>query len=200
MTYHNLLIVNRKTARLFHLALVAAVFYPRRMLGLEPGTVRLTPYDPAWPGLFGDEAKRLREALGSNCLRVEHIGSTAVPGLSSKPILDIAVEVLSMANIAVLVDVLAAIGYESKGEFGLPGRQFFAKGLPVTHHVHVVEKGCPYMASWILFREALRGDEQLRREYVACKTRLAAEHPGNRDAYTTGKNPFVESILKARRG
>ena len=169
-------------------------------LGLSSGEVRLVPYDPGWPAAFAAERERLRAALGARLTGIEHIGSTAVPGLPAKPILDLALAVESAAQLPALAAGLAGLGYRVWGEHGLPGRQFFSRGEPVTHHVHAVVGGSPHWAIWLRFRDRLRADAVDRTAYAACKRQLAAVHPRDRAAYTKGKDELVTAILARAAG
>jgi GrpB-like predicted nucleotidyltransferase (UPF0157 family) len=165
------------------------------MLGVAQGTVRLEEYDPRWPELAGRELQRVGAALGPLVQRIEHIGSTAVPGLPAKPILDLALEVESADQLPALAIGLAGLGYRAWGEHGLPGRQFFSRGEPVTHHVHAVVGGSPHWAVWLRFRDRLRADAADRAAYAACKRQLARAHPDDRRSYTRGKDDLVTAIL-----
>ena len=167
-------------------------------LGLRSGEVRLVPYDDAWPACFVRERAQLAAALGPLAGAIEHIGSTAVPGLPAKPVLDIAIQVTTFRDLPAIAKALASAGYESKGEYGLPGRQFFTRGDPVTHHVHVVEAGSPHWAEWKGLRDHLRANAADREAYAAAKRDLAARFARDRASYTMGKNPIMQA-LRARR-
>lgn len=169
------------------------------MLGVAQGTVRLEEYDPRWPELAAREMQRVGAALGPLVQRIEHIGSTAVPGLPAKPILDLALVVGAADQLPALAVGLAGLGYRAWGEHGLPGRQFFSLGEPVTHHVHAVVGGSPHWAVWLRFRDRLRADAADRAAYAACKRQLARAHPDDRRSYTRGKDDLVTAIL-ARAG
>ena len=165
------------------------------MLGMREGEVRLAEHDPAWAGCFRRERLRLRRALGPRLLAIEHIGSTAVPDLPAKPIIDIALRVRRLRDLASLMRTLAALGYRHLGEHGLPGRQFFVRGEPVTHHLHVVAVRSPHWAVWLRFRDRLRADPAARALYAAGKRQLARRFATRRAAYTRGKTPLVRRLL-----
>ena len=154
--------------------------------------VDVVPYDEAWPQRFAEEAERIREALGGAALAVEHVGSTSVPGLSAKPIVDVAVAVERFD----LLDVgaLEGLGYRyvPEHEDELPDRRHFSKA---GFHVHVYERDHPQFLDYLRFRDRLRSDPEARREYDALKLRLAAEHAGDRERYQDEKKPFVEGLL-----
>jgi GrpB-like predicted nucleotidyltransferase (UPF0157 family) len=170
-------------------------------LGLESRTVRVVPYDTRWPAIFRAEAARLTEAVavaGLPALILEHVGSTAVPGLAAKPILDVAAGRRREIPADVYVPVLEAAGYVYRGNSGLPGREFFRRGDPRSHHLHLVECGGWHWQRYLGFRDALRADVTLRDAYAALKHELAARYPHDREAYIEGKTTFVESVVDAQ--
>jgi GrpB-like predicted nucleotidyltransferase (UPF0157 family) len=147
--------------------------------------------------MFAEEETQLRHAIGARAVAIEHVGSTAVCGLSAKPIIDIAVAVREIADAAKCVAQLEGIGYKSRGERGIPGRQYFTKGDPRTHHLHMVESGGDLWRNHLLFRDYLRQRPEVAKEYENLKTELARKHTENREAYTEGKAAFIEGVLKA---
>lgn len=161
------------------------------MPGLKENLVAISAYDPQWPGLFAREQARLAGALGPLATAIEHIGSTAVEGFPAKPIIDIAITTESFARLPSLVGVMEGAGYRHKGEFGLPGRHFFTRGDPVLYHVHVVERQSALWRQWLGFRDALRNDAALRRDYSRLKRKLAEKFPKDRPAYTAAKGDFI---------
>jgi GrpB-like predicted nucleotidyltransferase (UPF0157 family) len=166
------------------------------MIGLHRGTVRLLPHSELWHQLYAEEETRLRNAIGGQVVAIEHVGSTAICGLSAKPIIDIAVAVREIADAEKCVTQLEGIGYESRGELGIPGRQYFTKGDPRTHHLHMVEVGSDLWRSHLLFRDYLRQHPEVAKEYENLKTELARKHAENREAYTEGKAAFIEGVLR----
>lgn len=174
--------------------------YSSGMTGLRDNVVRLAPHDERWAAGFDAESLRLRAALGDLALRIEHIGSTAVPGLEAKPITDIAIMTPSFAALARIVAGMEDAGYRHKGEYGLPGRQFFTTGDPVRFHVHVVEKGSDHWPRWIRFRDALRNNAELRRAYLALKRELAQKFAHDRPGYTQAKSAFIAHFLGDAQG
>jgi GrpB-like predicted nucleotidyltransferase (UPF0157 family) len=170
------------------------------MIGLQTGTVKLSAYSRQWGVRFASESRRLSRQLGSARHRIEHIGSTAVPGLEAKPIIDIAVMIPSFRQLTVWIRRFEKAGYLYKGEYGLPGRHFFTRGAPVTHHLHLVEKGSLHWDNWILFRDYLRSHPAEAERYRLYKKKLAERFVNNRDSYTRAKTPFVTRMLaRARR-
>jgi GrpB-like predicted nucleotidyltransferase (UPF0157 family) len=147
--------------------------------------------------MFAQEEARLRAALGGTVAAVEHVGSTAICGISAKPVIDIAAAVLEIADAARWVAPLEGLGYEYRGEHGLPGRHYFTRGEPRTHHLHVVELGGKFWRDHLLFRDHLRRHPHVAKEYEDLKKRLAGEYPENRGAYTDGKAAFIRGVLEA---
>lgn len=168
--------------------------------------IRLVPHDPAWPARFEAEAARLRVALGARALRVEHVGSTAVPGLAAKPVIDIQVSVPALDRFADDAAALAMLGYlhVSLGDFDAV-YPFFQKPerWPSTHHVHLCAAGSDEERRHLAFRDALRADPALAAGYAALKAELARRHGGatlaERERYSLGKTEFVCAAL-ARAG
>ena len=131
-------------------------------------------------------------------LAVEHVGSTAVPGLAAKPIIDILVRLRSLQDAAGVIPPLEGLGYEylPEREIETPERRFLArpKTKPRTHHIHMVEVGSDFSERHLLFRDYLRAHPDAAREYEDLKRALAAQFRENREAYTEGKTPFVRRI------
>lgn len=171
-------------------------------LGLESKMVRVVPYDARWPGLYRAEAERVARAVaeaGLPPLALEHVGSTAVPGLAAKPVLDLAGGREREARAAAYRPVLEGLGYVYRGDGGLPGRDFFRRGEPRSHHLHLVERGGAHWRRYLGLREALRADPALREAYASLKRELAVRYARDREAYTEGKSAFVDDAL-ARAG
>jgi GrpB-like predicted nucleotidyltransferase (UPF0157 family) len=168
-------------------------------LGLESKTVRVVPYDARWPALFEVEAAQIAAAVGTAglpALALEHVGSTAIPGLAAKPILDVAAGWPAGAGPATYVATLESLGYVYRGDGGLPGREFFRRGALRSHHLHLVEHDGVHWSRYLRFRDALRADPGLRDGYGDLKRALAAEYPRDREAYNAGKTEFVERVLR----
>jgi GrpB-like predicted nucleotidyltransferase (UPF0157 family) len=163
--------------------------------------VIVAPPDPAWPVRYRIEAQLLRVVLAEIDPGVEHIGSTAVPGLAAKPIIDILVGVPSFELFAPYAHRLAAYGYEyvAGQERLIPDRRFFKRVVAGvrTHHLHVVERDGELWMRYLGFRDALRADPALARRYAQLKQALAERHAEDREAYTAGKTNFVECVLAA---
>lgn len=160
--------------------------------------------DPRWPELYAQEAGRVRAALPPGLVTsVEHVGSTAVPGLAAKPIIDLMVGVTSLADGERATPALEALGYEAQGEFGIPGRLFFEKrgaGTVRTHHLHMAEPGGEFWTEELLFRDYLRAHPEEARQYEQLKRGMAQRFRHQRAAYTASKGDYIQAVLeKARR-
>ena len=165
------------------------------MIGLTAGTVRLSHYSKLWQKHFHAEERRLRRHTGQSKLILEHIGSTAIPGLDAKPIIDMAMMLPTLRRLPFWVKNMEMAGYTYKGEYGLPGRHFFTRGNPVTHHLHLVAKGSEHWSRWILFRDYLRNHLDEAEKYNRFKKQLALKYANNRDAYTQAKTPLINQVL-----
>ncbi|ELZ74311.1 GrpB family protein [Haloferax larsenii] len=166
-------------------------------LGLARGTVELVEYDPAWREAYESEVARLRPRLGESVLGFEHVGSTSVPGLAAKPIVDMLVLVSDLDATEDVARVLSDAGYEERPNDDVPDRRFFARGPPScrTHYLSVTERGSDCHREQVAFRDALRGNRPLAAAYEELKRGLASVHPDDRDVYTEAKSSFVQSVL-----
>ncbi len=170
---------------------------------LEPqATIELVSSDAAWPAKF--EAERsLLEGILSPWLagRIEHIGSTAVPGLAAKPVIDVMAPVQSLEASRAAIEAATAAGYVYF-PYKPDEMHWFCKPSPAhrTHHLHLVPFGSPLWQQRLAFRDALRADPALAAEYAALKARLATEFRRDREAYTEGKTPFISRVLAHPRG
>lgn len=168
-------------------------------IGLKSGTVKLSRYSATWAQRYRQEQVRLRRMTGKSRYCLEHIGSTAVPGLDAKPIIDMAMRIPSFKRLPLWISRLEKAGYVYKGEYGLSGRHFFVKGSPVTHHLHLVTPACKHWDRWMLFRDFLRANPVEATRYNKAKQALSRKYPNNRDAYTRAKTPVITRLL-ARAG
>lgn len=157
-------------------------------------SVVVVEYDPAWPRLYEAESERIQTALGDALVAVEHIGSTAVPGVAAKPVIDVLAGLRTLDLTRAQLEAMASIGYEYLGEYGIPGRLFFRKGRPRSHHVHAVLLASDLWERHLAFRDYLRARVDEAHSYAAFKRRLASEVEGNRDRYTAGKDTFAAGI------
>jgi GrpB-like predicted nucleotidyltransferase (UPF0157 family) len=170
------------------------------MLGLREDIVKLLPYTPQWKRLFEAEKARLQNALGHYIVDVQHIGSTAIPGIVAKPIIDMSVGVVNFEEAFICIAPLQRLGYEYLGENGIPRRHYFRRGYPKhTHHLHMVEITSEDRQRTVLFRDYLCQHPEAAQQYAILKLGLAAQYPTNRPAYIQGKAPFIERILAQAR-
>jgi len=168
------------------------------VLGLAQ--VRLREPTPLWGGLYRDEERRLRKALGPALLAVEHYGSTSIGGIKAKPIIDILAGIKRLEDGPTLIKPLAVLGYDYAGDTVVPGHHIFGRGEDDrgeerTHLLHVVEYGSSIWAEALCFRDALRADAGLAREYEALKITLSEKYAERRADYTAAKASFIESVL-----
>jgi len=165
--------------------------------------VEIVPYDPVWVSLFDTEAARLRAALDPGLVAgIEHFGSTAVPGLAAKPIIDILVAVTSLATaMATMVEPIKALGYAYWAENPKPDRMFFVKGMPPygerrTHHVHITQPDGEMWRRRLPFRDYLRANPDEARRYETLKRDLATRFPADRERYTDAKSEYLEEAYR----
>ncbi|HTF34035.1 MAG TPA: GrpB family protein [Myxococcota bacterium] len=164
--------------------------------------LEITRYDPAWPSMFSAERDRLAAALGRLALRVDHNGSTAVPGLSAKPIIDIQISVLRLQPIEAYARQLTGLGYVHVPHPDDSFCLFFHRPAvwPHTHHVHVVEAGGVEERRTLAFRDYLREHPEAAREYEDLKRQLASQHSAAdflaRQAYARAKTQFIAYVIE----
>jgi GrpB-like predicted nucleotidyltransferase (UPF0157 family) len=166
------------------------------LLGLQRGTVTLSPHRKEWHQIFNEEQSRILHAIGEHVAAIEHVGSTAICGIVAKPILDVMVGIPTFEDGEKCVAALDKLGYEYKGQNGVPGRHFFGKGAPRTHHLHMVAVDSDFWKHHLLFRDYLISNRQVAEEYNNLKIELAARFPRDREAYTNGKESFVKRVLR----
>jgi GrpB-like predicted nucleotidyltransferase (UPF0157 family) len=157
--------------------------------------IQVVPHDPAWRGQFENEAERIAAALGENVVRLHHIGSTAIPGIWAKPIIDMLLEVRQIARLDDRRSALEALGYEGLGEFGIPGRRYFRKNDAAgvrTHQIHAFAAGSPQVERHLAFRDYMIAHHTAAQAYSALKQKLALAHPHDLAAYMEGKDAFIK--------
>lgn len=155
--------------------------------------LKVIEYDPAWPDLFACESALIKDTLDNVIIRIHHIGSTAVQGLPAKPIIDILAEVTELALLDALSDNMIAIGYEPKGEFGIPGRRYFQKGgNEHTHHIHAFVSGDFNVTRHISFRDYLRSNPVVARAYGELKKNIAMTCNNDIEIYCDKKRHFIK--------
>jgi GrpB-like predicted nucleotidyltransferase (UPF0157 family) len=162
---------------------------------LDPA-IRIVEYDSEWPIAASQELGRIREAVGPAAVRLEHVGSTSVPGLAAKPILDLQLSVASIEPTAAYADPLEDLGYLFAPDPGSPDLHFFGKPSerPRSHHVHVCEAGSEQEFRHLAVRDFLRTDSAEVARYAALKREIAAKHPQDRLAYIDAKEEYLTEL------
>lgn len=168
------------------------------ILGLENGQVVLVPSNSSWSAAFEREASDLKLVMKGRQVGIEHVGSTSIPGIRAKPILDIMFGAANLTDGLDLATVLAELKYEIRPNAGLPAEHVFAKGAPRTHLLHVVEYDGEVWQQKLAFRDALREDHQLALAYERLKVELSLRFAADRAAYTDGKTEFVRGVVASR--
>lgn len=161
------------------------------------GPIIIEEYNPLWPQQFQKVRERIAPALGELAAAIEHIGSTAVPGLAAKPIVDVDVLLKNSDDLPLAITKLAALGYQHQGDLGIPGREAFkAPYHDVPQHLYVCCAGSQEFARHITFRDYLRTHPGDAAAYATLKRKLARESQFDRDAYTKAKSDFIAGILR----
>ncbi|MFZ2961115.1 MAG: GNAT family N-acetyltransferase [Candidatus Ozemobacteraceae bacterium] len=159
--------------------------------------IEVVDYNFQWPEEFQKEAQKILVALAKEIIRIHHIGSTAVPGLKAKPVIDILLEVKDVNALDEYDPKMKEIGYIPKGEYGIHGRRFYLKGLyERTHHIHAFNIGSPDVERHIAFRDYLIAHPLVAKEYGDLKARCADECDSDSEKYCDGKHEFVRSNEK----
>jgi GrpB-like predicted nucleotidyltransferase (UPF0157 family) len=163
--------------------------------------VVLEPYSPQWPALFESVRQELDGAFGGLALGIEHVGSTSIPGLAAKPIVDVLLGAASLADIESRFNALARLGYEYIPQFEaeLPLRRFFKRRTPPERacHLHAVTLGSDFWRDQLVFRDTLRANPALAAEYGALKQHLAVQFRDDASRYTDAKSPFIRGVVAA---
>ena len=153
--------------------------------------IEVVPYDPNWPTIFATEAAKIKKALGNNCIAIHHVGSTSVPGLAAKPIIDIVPVVRDILALDQNTSGMEALGYEAKGEYGMLFRRYFQKK---GFNVHIFEQSSAEIDGHVLFRNWMREHADDREHYATLKQDLALLYPNDIYQYVFGKDAFVKTI------
>jgi GrpB-like predicted nucleotidyltransferase (UPF0157 family) len=169
-----------------------------KYMGLPYNVVKLEVYNPDWPKQFEQEKEEILSVVKNSSIAICHIGSTSIPNMTAKPIIDIMVGVDNNNEYDSTTKSLISIGYHCLGECGRPDRIFFVKGSPDnnTHHLHLVTKGSSYWVENLAFREYLRQNSKAANEYQALKIDLAHKYRDNRTMYRIAKSYFIDEILQ----
>ena len=163
-----------------------------------PQHITVLNYDPEWPLKYERERKAIAEILDGNGISIYHIGSTSVPGLAAKPIIDMMAVVRSLEKVDDARGKFSELGYEYLGEFGIAGRRYFRKGGDErTHQIHIFQADdWNNIERHLAFRDYMRTHEKERAEYAEIKTALAQRFPYDIDGYCDGKDAFVREMEK----
>jgi GrpB-like predicted nucleotidyltransferase (UPF0157 family) len=162
----------------------------------EQREIRVVPCDPGWPERFREEAASIASVFGGELLSIHHIGSTSIPGMSAKPIIDIMPVVRDISKVEISNERMIENGYTPMGEYGITGRRFFIKDPGVrTHHVHTYQADNPEVKWHLDFRDYLIAHEDDARQYAQLKATLAEQHRFDLEAYTQGKARFIKGVL-----
>ncbi|MES1025410.1 GrpB family protein [Gloeocapsa sp. BRSZ] len=159
--------------------------------------VEVVPHNPQWQDAFVKEKQYILQALGNNVVAIHHIGSTAIPHIYAKPIIDLLVEVKEIAKTDQCNLSMVALGYEAMGEFGIPSRRYFRKNNAAgirTHHVHTFEVGEPEVEKHLAFRDYMIAHLEDAQEYSKLKRELARKYPYDIDSYMDGKHGFIQAM------
>lgn len=163
--------------------------------------IYIAEYDPLWIDKFNEEAKKLKPIFGDLRIQIHHIGSTSIPNMPAKPIIDIMPIVTDIHKVDFLNAELLTLGYEAKGENNIPGRRYFRKGgnLHRSHHLHVYELNNIEVNKHLDFRDYLIAHPKIATAYAELKRTVAAAHPHDIFGYMDGKHAFIrETITKAK--
>ena len=168
------------------------------MLGLDKNKVILVPYSKDWTEEFQAEKKRLHALLGDTALAIEHVGSTAIPGISAKPILDVAVAVKTTDVLKDLIPILSDNGYDVMDAIETKGEIVARKGPPEarTHYVHVEVIDSVFWNNHIVFRDYLLAHPEVVKEYEQLKQKMFEKYKDDRKKYTAAKKQFIQSVLE----
>lgn len=170
-------------------------------MGLNRLCVELEEYNERWKEEFEKEKKLLKEVLKEDAIEIEHVGSTAIPGLKAKPIIDIAIAVKELDVALKYAETLEKKGYHFRGNAGVEGRYFFAKGPEDnrTHYLHIEPINSSNWETHVLYKRYLLEHPEVIREYEKLKEELAEKFENDRKQYTAGKNEFIQNILEKAR-
>jgi len=167
-----------------------------------PEPIVIVDYDPEWPRRYEALRARIAPIVGDLAAEIVHLGSTSVPGLAAKPVIDLNIQLRSSNDLPAVIERLAGLGYRHEGDLGIPGRETFATPPSYSvhdHHLYVCAPDWAGHADQIAFRDYLRAHPTTARAYARLKRSLAARHRDNRGAYANAKAGFVAAVLKRAR-
>jgi GrpB-like predicted nucleotidyltransferase (UPF0157 family) len=157
--------------------------------------VGVVSYNLNWKKMYEEESEKIRNVLGDIIIDIHHIGSTAIPGIKAKPVIDVLIEVKDIEGVAQHNHKMKELGYEAMGEYGIPKRRFFRKGgNNRTHHIHIFQVGNEEIERHINFKEYLIAHPDKAREYSKLKEELVNKYTYDVENYTNGKNDFIKEI------
>ena len=167
----------------------------RKVLKTDKRRVELISYDSNWKDMYKEESEKIKDVLSDIIIDIHHIGSTAIPGIKSKPVIDILVEVKDIEAVDQYNNKIEELGYEVMGEHGIPKRRFFRKGgNKRTHHIHIFKVGNEEIERHINFKEYLIAHPDKAREYSKLKEKLANKYTYDVENYTNSKSDFIKKI------
>ena len=161
--------------------------------------VEVVPHNPAWRFTFLEDSKQITLVMGENVVTIHHIGSTAIPNIYAKPIIDCLIEVKDIAKVDEQNPAMAVLGYQAMGEFGIPDRRFFLKNSAAgkrTHHLHTFEAESPEIKRHLAFRDYTIAHPEVAQNYSELKRELAKTYPEDIQSYMNGKNGFIKEVEK----
>ncbi len=163
---------------------------------MTPVQIELKTYDPVWRIAYRKEAQDLLEALPDAIVEIHHVGSTAVPGLTAKPVIDILVSVWRLEQIEDQIQALLALDYTDKGEFGIPGRRYLTKGTDEqdAFHLHILQAGHPELSRHLVFRDYLIAHSEAAEAYAALKRELSQSEWDSTSEYSEAKTEFIRQV------
>ena len=159
--------------------------------------VEVHPPNPVWKVQAETESQQVKQALGNIVVTVHHIGSTSIPKIYAKPIIDLLVEVQDIAVVDDRAPAMEILGYQAMGEYGIPGRRFFRKDDATgtrTHHIHTFQVGSPDVLRHLAFRDFMVTHPNYAQQYSDLKRQLAARYPDNIESYMDGKDSFIQDM------
>lgn len=159
--------------------------------------ITVVPYDPLWVQEFARASGQVTSALGVNLLEIEHIGSTAIPGMHAKALIDMLAIVSDIAAVDQQLAQMQSLGYESLGEFGIARRRYFRRDNALgerTHQIHAFQIGSPHIQRHLAFRDFMRAHSTVANQYAELKRKLAIAHPDDVTAYMDGKDSFIKEM------
>src|SRR5258708_14261542 len=155
-------------------------------------TIIVSDYNPNWPTAFQQLRAQIWPAVQDIALTIEHVGSTSVPGLAAKPVIDMSIIVASEQEVALCIERLATLGYEHLGNLGVEGRETFKRSEePIAHNLYLCPQGSRGIRNHLAVRDYLRPHPKTSREYGELKKRLAAEFPNDIDSYIGGQTDLI---------